>query len=405
MKLDKLYSKEEQDRMGHEMRHLYFDEDWTKEKIRVHYELSHETLKEFSKQYGLVKTSSQYNKKAIDRKFSKNELNELAECIRVDFLDNLLLESELEDKYGLTWTDLQNIKKRYGIVETNEQHWRRTQRANLLKHGVSHMSHIEGSREKASNTYKNNIETNLKLRLSYYRAVYGDDINEDEFIRIRLVLRDKEQLKKEILKYDLMHRSYPYFSRLWHISEDVLMEIFDKFDLKGLLCYNHGYSPYEAYIFDTIKGAYPSLSIICHERSLINPQELDIYIPELQFAIEVNGSYWHCDKNVNKHYHQNKSKVCLEKGIQLFHAFEKDLEEDFEGVLDKICTLINMLMKGNVDAVGYYTCDFCEDNGAALCRNGYMLESLSEPSVRYVFDHSNVYDSGTATFRRVEVLD
>ena len=121
MQLDKLFSREEQNKIGDEMRRLYFDEGWSKEQLRLHYKLTHDTLKEFARKYNLVKSPDQYNKKGLDRKFSKEELDELAENIRIDFCDNLLLESELEQKYNITFTDLEHIKKRYHITETVEQ--------------------------------------------------------------------------------------------------------------------------------------------------------------------------------------------------------------------------------------------------------------------------------------------
>lgn len=400
MQLDKLFSKEDQDRIGNEMRHLYFDEGWSKEQLRLHYSLTHDTLKEFARKYDLVKTPSQYNKKGIDVKFSKEELDTLAENIRIDFCDNLLLEAELEEKYNITFTDLEHIKKRYNISETVEQHWKRTQRANMLKHGVSHMSHIEGSRKRSADTHIKNYEENLRKKVDYYKSIYGEDLDVEEFIRIRKVLKDRELIKAEVLKHTFIHRNYPYLSRIWHISDSVLMDIFDKFNLKSILCYNYGYSPNEVKIIDAISDKYPELELVLHDKTLIPPQELDIYMPEIQFAIEVNGTYWHCDKNVNVNYHQNKSKLCMEKGIQLFHAFEKDLDENFDNVLDKLCCLIDMLIRGNVEASSYYECDFCEDNGAALVKNGYKLESLSVPGIRYKFGEDNVYDAGKAIFRK-----
>lgn len=103
---------------------------------------------------------------------------------------------------------------------------------------------------------------------------------------------------------------------------------------------------------------------------------------------------------LNFRHDQNKSKLCIEKGIQLFHAFEKDLDENFDNVFDKICCLIDMLIRGDVEASSYYECDFCEDNGAALVKNGYKLESLSTPDIRYKFGEDNVYDAGKAIFRK-----
>ena len=57
-------------------------------------------------------------------------------------------------------------------------------------------------------------------------------------------------------------------------------------------------------------------------RKIINPKELDIYIPDKNIAIECNGIRWHNDKYKSNTYHINKYKQCKEKGIQLLTIWE-----------------------------------------------------------------------------------
>jgi len=76
----------------------------------------------------------------------------------------------------------------------------------------------------------------------------------------------------------------------------------------------------------------------------IFPYELDFYLPDYNLAIEFNGCYWH---NVNlikdKHYHQNKVKLCHNKGIRLLHIWEDDWLNNSEDVKNKIFYYINNL--------------------------------------------------------------
>lgn len=51
-------------------------------------------------------------------------------------------------------------------------------------------------------------------------------------------------------------------------------------------------------------------------------QELDIYIPERNFAIEFNGNYWHSEDKVGRDYHHAKWLACKEQGIQLLQIWE-----------------------------------------------------------------------------------
>lgn len=62
-----------------------------------------------------------------------------------------------------------------------------------------------------------------------------------------------------------------------------------------------------------------------NDRTLLKGKELDIYVPELSFAIEFNGLYWHNDhQNKDRFYHSKKWKECQKEGIQLLQIWEDD---------------------------------------------------------------------------------
>jgi len=65
--------------------------------------------------------------------------------------------------------------------------------------------------------------------------------------------------------------------------------------------------------------------VITSDRTLIEPLELDIIIPEHKIAIEFNGLYWHSENNgKDRHYHKNKTDLCKKEGYRLIHIFEDD---------------------------------------------------------------------------------
>lgn len=72
-------------------------------------------------------------------------------------------------------------------------------------------------------------------------------------------------------------------------------------------------------------------------RNLITPYEIDIYIPEANFAIELNGLYWHSEiqGKKDKFYHQNKTLLAKKKGINLIHIFEDEWNSE-ENKIKKI---------------------------------------------------------------------
>jgi hypothetical protein len=67
-----------------------------------------------------------------------------------------------------------------------------------------------------------------------------------------------------------------------------------------------------------------------NDRKIISPLELDLYIPCKNFAIEYNGLYWHNIEHKQKLHHSNKTTLCREKGIQLFHIYSDEWQNKKE---------------------------------------------------------------------------
>jgi len=75
--------------------------------------------------------------------------------------------------------------------------------------------------------------------------------------------------------------------------------------------------------------------VVMNTRQIIRPLELDIYSKENNFAIEYDGLMWHSYgkskhsmfdnyREEAKKKHLNKTELCEEKGIQLYHIFENE---------------------------------------------------------------------------------
>nr|DAJ53915.1 MAG TPA: endonuclease-like protein [Caudoviricetes sp.] len=62
-------------------------------------------------------------------------------------------------------------------------------------------------------------------------------------------------------------------------------------------------------------------------------QEMDIYIPELKLAIEVNGSYWHSTQHKTPLYHINKSLLLADHGIRCVFVWDDYKDEDIKEFL------------------------------------------------------------------------
>jgi hypothetical protein len=133
------------------------------------------------------------------------------------------------------------------------------------------------------------------------------------------------------------------------------------------------------------------LEVIRNDKTLIKPLELDIYLPDLEIAIEYCGLYWHSEeRGKDSEYHLNKFNKCKELGIHLITIFEDEWLENEEWVKN----FLENLCKGNhlevdtsmiatydsnrvfVDA-SWYDKTFWE-------KKGYVQVGHSEPSYSWV---------------------
>jgi hypothetical protein len=84
-------------------------------------------------------------------------------------------------------------------------------------------------------------------------------------------------------------------------------------------------SEYETEIQLLLSNLLPDTEIKFNDRNTIS-NELDIYIPSKNLAIECNGAYWHSETagNKDRSYHLKKTKECKEKGIHLLHIWQHE---------------------------------------------------------------------------------
>lgn len=108
----------------------------------------------------------------------------------------------------------------------------------------------------------------------------------------------------------------------------------------------HPISHKEEELYSIIKEQYHGI-IKRNNRKIIPPQELDFYLPDINLAIEFNGTYWHADKRfynaTDKLVHgtaqyiwerdENKQIECNKRGIRLISIAEYDFDIDKENII------------------------------------------------------------------------
>ena len=78
------------------------------------------------------------------------------------------------------------------------------------------------------------------------------------------------------------------------------------------------------------------------DRQILNGQELDIYIPAKNLAIEYNGNLWHSEQyGKKKTYHLHKLEKCNNVGINLIQIFEDEFALKKDIVFSKLKRILN----------------------------------------------------------------
>jgi hypothetical protein len=87
-----------------------------------------------------------------------------------------------------------------------------------------------------------------------------------------------------------------------------------------------------------------------NRKLLGNNNELDIYIPSKNIAIEFNGLYWHSEKFKHKKYHYDKWLECKNKGIQLIQIWEDEWNRNPEQIKSMLLHKLGFSSSGKVFA-------------------------------------------------------
>lgn len=83
--------------------------------------------------------------------------------------------------------------------------------------------------------------------------------------------------------------------------------------------------------------------VIRKDTTIISPKELDIFLPEINLAIEYDGLYWHSEKFKHENYHLDKLNQCIEKNVTLIHIFEDEWINNSEIVKSNLLTALGLI--------------------------------------------------------------
>jgi hypothetical protein len=270
----------------------------------------------------------------------------------------------------------------------------------LKKYGVEYSGAVPEKIKKTKETWFANYGTdnpfaNTKIKEKIKNTniqKYGVEHNKHRHI-------SQESLKKTQDKSWLIDQHHNQKKSLLSIAEELgyansssMVVIFKRHDIEVKHFFQ---SAAEHEIVDYIKSIY-SGEVQQGCRSIIKKQELDIYLPEKQMAIEYNGIYWHSiEQGKTKDYHLNKSILAAEKGIQLIHIFEDEWNDNKELIKNRIANLLGVDdIPGGELLIDQNNISFI-DVPTAACLSKFKSFLNSNIDIREIYCYCNLrYENG-----------
>lgn len=262
-------------------------------------------------------------------------------CLEKWQVENVFQSEKLKEK--IKSTNLYKLGVEY--PQQNEEVKKKTTESFLSKFGVKRYSQTNEFLEKSKSTSQSKWNVDNYSQTDEFKtksiesslAKWGvEHYSKTEEFK-KLIRKKREYLTK--LKYDnLIGENFKVLdyqnSNFKILHEDCNKEfdinrdqLYQRHNLNICLCtkclnIDLGQSNMELEMQEFLNSL--NLSYNIKDKKILGGKELDIYLPEHNLAIEMNGVYWHSEIYLDKYYHRDKTLKCRELGINLLHIWEDD---------------------------------------------------------------------------------
>ena len=231
--------------------------------------------------------------------------------------------------------------KNYGVDNAFKSKQFQLERRNKMKerYGVEYTAQSKQLMQKMKNTCKE------RYGCEYY---HSSSVSKDNMRRTMLefngnspevisLIMSKSSLTNYILSLPEEDRFVANIARRLGCDAATLGLYIHEYHGIGDIVYKHEGGYCHSYLEDEIYEFINSLSPAQRQyKKLIYPQEVDIFVPSYNLAIEVNGVYWHSDKfGRDKNYHKDKSLKVEATGSRLYHIFEYEWKNSISQTIIK----------------------------------------------------------------------
>lgn len=256
-------------------------------------------------------------------------------------VDNPMYSKDVLEKRRLVY------QKNYGVDNPaqSEAVKAKMRETNLLRYGEEYAVN--------SDYVKNKVKATLKEK---YNINSIGEFNQKIFdTREEFLLKNKGKSISEIAReYDCANFTIYHFIHANNLESKFINQDKSK-------------SSYEKIIYENLSDLGIE-NINRSNRTVLDGQEIDIYIPDRNLGIEFNGNFWHSSLYKENDYHLAKSLLAESKGVTLLHIFENEWNADEKNMM----ALINNFLYIAAPALGITI----DDQNNVYC-NGDRIMTLS----------------------------
>lgn len=195
------------------------------------------------------------------------------------------------------------------------------------------------------------------------------------------ILNTKELLIDYIIK--LGHKPTIYeLQKGLGVETSTILKHIHRYEIENLVDINSRHSRQETDIVSLLSNIYEDSEITIGDRSILKGKEIDIYVPKIKLAFEINGTYWHSTVFKNKKYHQEKSFECMKQGIRLVHIFEYEWNDE-ETKAKLTDYLLNICDRGSNIRINARDCNIrpVDNDSYKLFCDKYHLQGYASASI------------------------
>lgn len=211
--------------------------------------------------------------------------------------------------------------KRYG-EHPNKTEFIQNKRKHAVfeKYGVEHTTQLDSTKEKSKATMLKNFGNT-----NYWMSDIGRGKRSEILIRKKEETQEKRDLIVDgIKKLPFQKMTRTEIAQAINLPLTSCNFLIREYNLSVKEEIQQNKSSVEIEIVEFIKSLRIK-NLIPNDRKMLEGKEIDIFLPDYNLAIEVDGIYWHSEKwGKDSKYHLDKTIKCNQKNINLLHIFDSE---------------------------------------------------------------------------------